>query len=227
MTNEACNLKRATRPNGVSFHSASFSSRAFSMLELIIVMMVIATLLAVAAPSLRGFYSGQRTINVARQMLGLMQLAQHAAVNEGRVYRFNLDVDTGLYWLTMQEGAAFIELEYDLGATFALPDTVTVQWLNTSGEPVMRHYVDFYPTGRVEPAALRLRGQLGETVDLICLAATERFHLARDEDWAIEMVTEGRTALPRMNLTAPRATAPPRPPDVPSHQPRPQGQPGR
>src|SRR5690606_6657053 len=86
----------------------SMNNRAFSILELIIVLVIIAVLLSLAAPSLRGFYSAQLTSNAAAQVVTLARFAQQRAMTEARPYRLHLDVQTQTYWLTAQDGGLFI-----------------------------------------------------------------------------------------------------------------------
>lgn len=154
----------------------------FSMLELIIVMIIIATLLAAAAPSLRGFYAKQQVTNLAGQIVALCNYAQQAARNEGRIYRFNLDVEQGIYGLTAQEGSEFFEPMHDLGMVFELPAEVRAYWMEMDLTASDRQYVTFYPSGRVEPAAIRLIGRRDQIMDVMCLSATGRFTALTEEE---------------------------------------------
>ncbi len=154
----------------------------FSMLELIIVMIIMATLLAAASPSLRGFYSHQQISNVAGQFVALTQFARNAAINEGRIYRLNLDVDARIYGLTVQDGGLFIEPDHPLGMIFDLPDEIEAFWVETDLVASDRQFVTFYPSGRVEPAGIRLIGRSGEVIDVICATATDRFRALSEEE---------------------------------------------
>ena len=63
-----------------------------TLLELVLVMVIICTILAMAAPSLRGFFTSRETSDAAAQIVALTHLARSQAITEGRVYRLNLDV---------------------------------------------------------------------------------------------------------------------------------------
>ena len=143
-------------------------------MELVMVMVVICTVLAMAAPSLRGFFSSRRTTDAAADIVALTQLARSLAASEGRVYRLNLDPQEKTYWLTVQEQGTFEKISTEFGRVFKLPDGTSLTWQ----EPVMGEtpgYVQFYPNGITDPVAIRLEGPQGETVDIVCPSATESF----------------------------------------------------
>lgn len=56
---------------------------AFTLLELIAVLVLISTVLAAAAPSLRGFVRGRRTAEAAAKVLSLTHLGRSRAVSWG------------------------------------------------------------------------------------------------------------------------------------------------
>ena len=59
--------------------------RGFTLLELILVMVILSTVLAMAAPSLSGFFGSRQTHDTAAQILALTQLARSQAISEGVV----------------------------------------------------------------------------------------------------------------------------------------------
>ena len=77
--------------------------RGFTLLELILVMVILSTVLAMAAPSLRGFFASRKTHDTAAQILALTQFARSQAISEGIVYRLNFDTRQRTYWLTAQQ----------------------------------------------------------------------------------------------------------------------------
>ena len=91
-------------------------------------MVIICTVLAMAAPSLRGFFASRRTADAAAQIVALTRLARSRAVAEGRIYRLNLDVAGETYWLTVQQGGVFNNLRSEFGRFFSLPEGTLVSW---------------------------------------------------------------------------------------------------
>jgi len=150
--------------------------RAATLLELIFVMVIICSVLAMAAPSLRGFFGSRKTSNAAWQMLALMKKAHSQAIAEGRIYRFNLDIEAGTYWLTAEEGGVFEHLYSEFGRIFSLPEGTVACWVDDSREDA-GDYIDFFPDATTEPTTVRLIDRQGKIVDLECPSATEFFRV--------------------------------------------------
>jgi prepilin-type N-terminal cleavage/methylation domain-containing protein len=102
-------------------------TRAFTLIELIIVMTIIAIVAAVAVPSLGIFSTSRQTNNAAAQMLEAAEYARAQAIAEGRTYRLNVDTSAMTYWLTADEGAGtFVAASGDHGQKYQLPSGVTL-----------------------------------------------------------------------------------------------------
>ena len=139
-------------------------------------LVLISTLLALAAPSLRGFAHGRQTADVAARILSLTHLARSRAASWGYVHRLNVDAETGTYWLTMQEAGAFVEIESDLGRQYRLPVGMSIRLsLPSAVEPLS--YVQFYPDGRCDPVTVELEGGEGEILHVTCSSPSERFRI--------------------------------------------------
>ena len=150
------------------------SAGAFTLLELIAVLVLISTVLAIAAPSLRGFAHGRQTADVAARILSLTHLARSRAASRGCVHRLNVDTQTGTYWLSMQQAGAFVDLQSDHGRHFRLPVGVSIIVDSASAEEPVP-YVGFYPDGRCDVATIQLTGAQGEVLHVTCPSASERF----------------------------------------------------
>jgi len=154
---------------------------AFTLLELIAVLLLISTVLAIAAPSLRGFARGRQTAGAAAQILSLTQLARSRAASLGCTHRLNLDAETGTYWLTTQRGGAFVEIRGGHGRRFRLPGGVSAALHLPSGaEPLP--CVGFYPDGRCDPATIELTGGEGDVFHVTCPSPSERFRVTCPEE---------------------------------------------
>jgi Tfp pilus assembly protein FimT len=130
-------------------------------------MLIMAGILAMAAPSLRGFAASRQVRNAAAGIVTLTKWARLKAISEGRPYRLTIDLDYGEYWLTAQEGANFEELQVAWGQRYTIPEGVVVEW-EESTEAERNGYIRFDPSGRTEPATLRLTGRLGTVLDVTC-----------------------------------------------------------
>src|SRR5450432_1650199 len=119
---------------------------AFTMIELILVMFVIATALAIVAPSLRGWSHGMNVRNSADEFISLARLARSQAIADATTYRINIDVNAGQYWLTQQSGADFVEIASSIGRKYSVPEGGKIEL--TKDQSSTNGTIDFSPTGR-------------------------------------------------------------------------------
>ena len=174
-------LRRA--PRGEVTHARRPPRRSaggFTLLELVLVLLLISVVLAMAAPSLRGFVRARQTADAASQLLAMTQWARSQAAAEGRSYRLNVDAQAGAYWLSVERGGAFVELDGEYGRHFRLPDGVAAG-LETPADD-SADYIQFHPNGRCDEATIELRGRQGEVFRVTCDSATERFRIASAEE---------------------------------------------
>jgi prepilin-type N-terminal cleavage/methylation domain-containing protein len=98
----------------------------FTLIELILVMLIIAIMSAMLAPSFTKFGRGQETKDFALRITGLARYARTQAICEGRTYRLNFD-DRDV-WLTEDGGdGTFDAPANDWGQRFTAPDGVSMQ----------------------------------------------------------------------------------------------------
>jgi prepilin-type N-terminal cleavage/methylation domain-containing protein len=69
--------------------------RAFTLVELVLVMVVIAVVAAMVMPSLSGTARGRRLGDTANQIVALARMARTQSVTEGKMYRLNIDPNGG------------------------------------------------------------------------------------------------------------------------------------
>jgi type II secretory pathway pseudopilin PulG len=168
-------------------------------MELLLVLVVIGVVVAMVAPSLRGFAGGQQVDDAAASILSLTRWAQSQAITLGRPYRLNFDPGAGTYWLTVQEQGAYVPLKADFGQTFRLPDGASLELRfdqdqdqtnraqnRTAGlgsltgsfgrkSAPQRNYIQFHPSGRCDAATIEVRGKKGQVFQISCASATESF----------------------------------------------------
>ena len=82
------------------------SSRGFTLIELILVMVIMAVGAALVVPHLTSFFRGQIVDQEARRMLSLTQYARSRAVAEGLPMEFWLNQDDGRYGVNILTGFA-------------------------------------------------------------------------------------------------------------------------
>jgi type II secretion system protein H len=170
-------------------------SRAFTLIELIMVMVIMTIVVGLIAPSLRGFAMGRRTYNTASTILSLTQYAHSQAISEGRIYRLNFDTSARAFWLTADNAGTFSAPNNDYGQRFTTETNATLQVNITprviplnqqdalaqgptrSRNVQVEPYIEFQPSGRADPAKIYLRDNLGTTIEIACESATEQFRI--------------------------------------------------
>ena len=151
---------------------------AFTLIELIMVLVVIAAALAVAAPSLGGWRRGQRLQSAGEEFLSVARHGRALAIANAQVHRLYVDPASGRYWLMAQDGMQFVNLGTSMGRVFELPEGCTIAMTasnvatnSTNAAPgggiVTQgplEYVEFYPSGRMQPpASVVITGESGDT----------------------------------------------------------------
>jgi prepilin-type N-terminal cleavage/methylation domain-containing protein len=155
--------------------------RAFTLFELVLVLVMIAILMGVAAPSLRGFLAGSRSRDASENLLALTRLARERAIADRAVHRLHIDVQTGTYWVQVQEGQRFVQTGTDFGQMFTLPDGMRVE-LSRADHIIAGSWIDFHPSGRTDPGTIRLTNTLNELTVIHCPSPAETFRILTNEE---------------------------------------------
>ena len=152
---------------------------AFTLLELILVMVILSTVLALSGPSLRGFFASRKTQDAAAQILALTQLARTWAVSDGNPVRLNFDDKEQSYWLTVQKGGTYERLKTEMGQMFFLPPGTEFDLddLENQEEDGGNPFVTFSPQSVVTAGTIRLIDRRGYVVKIVCLSPTEGFSI--------------------------------------------------
>ncbi|MCU0914744.1 MAG: GspH/FimT family pseudopilin [Planctomycetes bacterium] len=139
-------------------------------------LLIMSTMLAIAAPSLRGFFASRRVDDAATQILALTQYARSQAISEGVVYRLNFDTRDCTYWLTAQKAGVFEPLETELGQIYTLPKDVELE-LEDLDEKDKDVFLAFTPHGLVTAGVVRLIDRSGRALEVSCPSVTESFSI--------------------------------------------------
>jgi prepilin-type N-terminal cleavage/methylation domain-containing protein len=150
--------------------------RGFTLLELILVMVILSTVLALAAPSLQGFFASRQINDTAAQILALTQFARSQAISEGIAYRLNFDTQQRTYWLTAQETGAFEKLKTEFGQVFDLPKDMVME-LEDLDKQDQDIFLAFTPYGTVTVGTVRLIDRRGRAFEITCPSATEPYSI--------------------------------------------------
>lgn len=136
---------------------------AFTLVELVMVLVVIGVALAVAAPSLGGWRRGQRLNTAGDEFLAVARHGRAMAIADSRLHRLYVDPASGRYWLMTQVGHEYVNLGTGMGRVFAVPDRCSIAMVDPANRMPLE-FVQFYPTGRMHPpASVVITGEDGDT----------------------------------------------------------------
>jgi prepilin-type N-terminal cleavage/methylation domain-containing protein len=155
-------------------------NRGMTLLELILVLVILSTVLAMAAPSLRGFFTSRRGDDAAAQILALTQFARSQAISEGLIYRLNFDTREQTCWLTVQKAGTFERLETGFGKAYLVPKDLVIELEDVEQED-REVYLEFTPYGTVTPGMIRLIDRRGRALEIACPTVTESFSITESD----------------------------------------------
>jgi prepilin-type N-terminal cleavage/methylation domain-containing protein len=150
---------------------------AFTLIELLLVLMVIASALAIAAPAMSGWGRNMRLRDAGDQLHATTKWARAQAIANGQVYRLYVDAHAGSYWVSVQDGTEYVPLENEFGGETLLENGQTIKLTDEQDQPI--EFVTFYPTGRITPTCnLSISDDRGH-VDMICRTPAEGFRMRK------------------------------------------------
>ena len=181
MSNVECRM--AANGSFVIRH-ASFS-RAFTLIELILVMALLVIITSLAAPAMSNFIRGRALDSEARRMLALIHAGQSRAVSEGMPMVLWLDEKSGTYGLqaemTGRNGDPKAEnLSVDTTLRLAVVDAGLTGTTKFQNLPAIR----FLPDGTVDessPQTLQLADAKGNALWLVELSNRNGYEIRDTE----------------------------------------------
>jgi prepilin-type N-terminal cleavage/methylation domain-containing protein len=158
-------------------------SRAFTLMELILVMLIAATALAIAAPHVGGWSRGARLRNCAEEFVRMTRLARSRAVTDAAVYRIQLDTATVNFKLLVQQGTEFVDVQKSLGRNAAPLKNATIELVRMGTELTdsAADSIDFYPTGRTQPMRIIITDDAGHKIGIECATPAEDFRVVTSQ----------------------------------------------
>lgn len=134
---------------------------AFTLIELVVVLLIISLTTALAAPSLRGWSDGAKLRNATDEFLAATQYARSQAILTAREYVVTIDANA--YAVSVQEGSSLTPDPREFGDPTPMPTGFTLA-LTSGGEAPAR--IRFYPDARTTPGVVRITSARGEVVEI-------------------------------------------------------------
>ena len=150
-------------------------------MELVLVMLVICTILGMAAPSLTGWNRTSQLKDVASDFISTTRWARSQAAADSLIYRLCFDPQTHSYRLLVQNGQEFVNSPAAMAQPIVLPDGFAIEIVRDASAPAAE-YIEFYPTGRIQPGRVRVLSDRGNVIEIVCATPTENYHVISTDE---------------------------------------------
>ena len=161
-------------------------NRAFTLVEMIVVIALISIMLVVAIPRLDGGLFSDGTDETARWIIATVRQLKEKAVVEQKTYLLNVSPDVQRLWVT-EAGMADTDASAAREEGYALPRGVTVDHVAFSQTERLSSGtipIGFYPTGYSDKAVIRMRTNDGDRLAFFIEPFLPRVNLVRGrEGW--------------------------------------------
>ena len=148
---------------------------AFTLVEMLVVLAIIAMLLGISLPFTSGFGKGLRIKTAARAILGTLRVARSNAITYREKYSVIFDVDAGEYWIEDSDARTF-EKKRRLPSSieFRIPD-------DEEADPVTFEddEVTFYTTGAAKgmSGSITITDRQGASRNISIIASTGKISI--------------------------------------------------
>ena|SRR5437660_4964631 len=194
---------RAAKKHQAASSKAS-SGRAFTLVEIMVVVVLIGIMTAMIIPEMRGTYENALLRSTSRELVNVFHLAYSRAVSVNQVHRVQLNSRTGDYFVEQrlretEEGGDFARLKDVAGSEGKLDGRITIEIRKPGedsapgleqvpslaaepappvrGTPGPGEGIVFYPDGTADEREIRLRDRDGFRLALRINPVTARVHL--------------------------------------------------
>jgi len=159
-------------------------SRPFTLIELIVVMALLASLLAATAPALARFFRGRSVTEEARRFLALTRYARSQAISRGEPMKLWIDPRAQRYGVAPLHSLNGAD---DDGLSFRLPEGVTVTVPDAAAAPTGELALVYAPDGMLgsdSPEAFRLvpTRNREDCITIVRAGGSPRFAVAQDDE---------------------------------------------
>ena len=170
------------------------SRRAFTLIEMVVVVVLIAVMAAMIIPEMKGSFDDALLRSTSRDLINVFDLASSRAVSLNQSCRVELDTQSGRYFVEREVRGGvqenYVPLKDVSGAEGKLDSRIAVEMSppdeaspdnppdNSAPEPVSPSAISFYPDGTADAMEIRLRDQAGFQMVLRLNPITARVHLS-------------------------------------------------
>ena len=151
------------------------TTRGFTLIELVLVILIIGLLMAIVAPAMGGLLRSQRLDGSARIIAGMLKEARIRAAADAKPYRLVIDTDDNTCWLEALTPQGFERPQSSVGKVLEFGDGLILEFEGGETEgPLLMVRVE--PDGVGELAQITItREQDDEQVAVYCRTPTEPY----------------------------------------------------
>jgi Tfp pilus assembly protein FimT len=186
---------------------------AFTLLELLLVVVIVGVTGAIVVPRLAGSFASVRTGKSAERVFAAAREAQGRAVLRGVRVRLALACDDGLFWIEeerqpLEAPGRWSELFGREGKPDRLEAGVRVAdvRLNDGTAASGRVDIGFRPDGSADDARILLENDAGDRRAVAIRGLTGRVRILTDEELAAEAAPAAQAPVPKFQTGALRST---------------------
>ena len=158
--------------------------RAFTLIELILVMVIISIALAFAAPTLRGWGQGQKLRNATDQFIAATGYARSQAVTNASMYAVEINSSENTFAVKAVDAMGVrTDAPGEPGRVTTLPESFKITLISGGGvtaggdaaTAAGGQVLLFYPDARATPAVIQIESPTGEISKIESQAPAEPF----------------------------------------------------
>ena len=151
---------------------------AFSLIELIAVMVLVAVLMAMTAPALRGFSEHQEARNTAASILASIHWTHRKAITDGIPYRLEFDLTEREIQFTRRPNFNFEPIAHHDAQTQSWEPQVTVEFDESSDD----QQITFHPDGSSTDATILVSGRGDTRLAITRTQDSRRYEIINESD---------------------------------------------
>lgn len=181
------------------------SRAAFTLLELMVVLVLMAIMAAMIVPEMKGTYENALLRSTSRDLVSVLNLAYGRAVAVNQVHRVRLDQSSGKYFVEARvrgggQGGEFIPIQNVSGSEGKLDQRISIEIRNSfeeiseaqtspsfsdsgaeSSEWENNNSISFYPDGTADRRDIQLQDREGFRLSLQINPITARVRIVETE----------------------------------------------
>lgn len=153
------------------------NNSGFTLVELVLVLLIITIVALVSVPTLSAFAKGRVVQDTAARFVAATHYARTQAISDGATYRLNIDVAGGRWWLSVDDGNTFVDVDSTIVPPYTVAEGVKLETNATVDDTTKVPAIEFDPQGRCDPVQLKIIGPTGDSTMVVCDTPIDTFHV--------------------------------------------------